>query len=117
MCIIIKPKFLKLKIKSINLSWLAVENATTFFRSNQPIAKVLDKNEVNSLNTIKIIKILVFKTIENFTAKNTLATTIVDECKSDDTGVGLSMAIGSHQLKIKSEDFLKIDKIKIKIIV
>jgi len=40
----------------------------------------------------------------------TLATTIVDECKRDETGVGLSIAIGNHQLKIKSEDLPKIEK-------
>jgi len=42
--------------------------------------------------------------------KVTLATTIVEECKRDDTGVGLSIAIGSHQLKIKSEDLPKTEK-------
>merc|ERR1712066_964307 len=52
------------------------------------------------------------KIIDNVTP----ATTIVDECKSEDTGVGPSIAMGSHQLKIKSEDLPKIDKIKIKII-
>lgn len=40
----------------------------------------------------------------------------MDECKSDDTGVGPSMAMGSHQLKIKSDDLPKIEKHKIKII-
>jgi len=47
----------------------------------------------------------------------TLATTIVDECKRDETGVGLSIAIGSHQLKIKSEDLPKTEKHINKIIV
>jgi len=46
----------------------------------------------------------------------TLATTIVEECKRDETGVGPSMAIGSHQLKIKREDLPKIEKHKSKII-
>lgn len=41
---------------------------------------------------------------------------MVDECKREDTGVGPSIAIGNHQLKIKSEDLPKIDKTKIKII-
>jgi len=35
---------------------------------------------------------------------------MVEECKSDDTGVGLSIAIGSHQLKIKSDDLPKTEK-------
>lgn len=45
----------------------------------------------------------------------TPATTIVDECKSEETGVGPSIAIGNHQLKIKREDLPKIEKHKIKI--
>merc|ERR1712178_432380 len=48
--------------------------------------------------------------------KVTLATTIVEECKSEDTGVGLSIAIGNHQLKIKSEDLPKTEKHNNKII-
>ena len=35
---------------------------------------------------------------------------MVEECKRDETGVGLSIAIGSHQLKIKSEDLPKTEK-------
>lgn len=35
---------------------------------------------------------------------------MVEECKRDDTGVGLSIAIGSHQLKIKSDDLPKTEK-------
>jgi len=35
--------------------------------------------------------------------KVTPATTIVDECKSEDTGVGPSIAIGNHQLKLKEK--------------
>jgi len=46
--------------------------------------------------------------------KVTPATTIVEECKSDETGVGLSIAIGNHQLKTKSDDLPKIEKHKIK---
>jgi hypothetical protein len=41
---------------------------------------------------------------------------MVEECKSDETGVGPSMAIGSHQLKIKREDLPKIEKHKSKMI-
>jgi len=35
---------------------------------------------------------------------------MVEECKRDDTGVGLSIAIGSHQLKIKRDDLPKTEK-------
>jgi hypothetical protein len=34
----------------------------------------------------------------------------VEECKRDDTGVGLSIAIGNHQLKIKRDDLPKTEK-------
>lgn len=40
---------------------------------------------------------------------------MVEECKSEDTGVGPSIAMGSHQLKIKREDLPKIEKHKSKI--
>jgi len=42
---------------------------------------------------------------------------MVEECNKDDTGVGLSIAIGNHQLKIKSEDLPKTEKHINKIIV
>jgi len=35
---------------------------------------------------------------------------MVEECKRDETGVGLSIAIGSHQLKIKRDDLPKTEK-------
>lgn len=44
---------------------------------------------------------------------------MVDECNREDTGVGLSIAIGSHQLNKINEDLPKIEneiKIKIKIL-
>lgn len=103
-------KFKNLTVKSINLSWLVVLKATTFFKSNQPKARRPEKKEVKILNNLKIDKNFVEYNLLNFTDKNTLATTIVEECKSDETGVGPSMAIGSQKLKPKSEDFLKIDK-------
>lgn len=34
----------------------------------------------------------------------------MEECKRDDTGVGLSIAIGNHQLKIKRDDLPKTEK-------
>lgn len=42
--------------------------------------------------------------------KNTLATTIVEECKRDDTGVGLSIALGNQEQKIVIEDLAKTPK-------
>lgn len=38
---------------------------------------------------------------------NTPATTIVEECNKLDTGVGLSMALGSQLLKTVNEDLVK----------
>jgi hypothetical protein len=38
---------------------------------------------------------------------NTPATTIVEECNKLDTGVGLSMALGSQLLKSVNEDLVK----------
>jgi len=112
---IIKPKLNKIILKHIRPSWLVVENATTFFKSNQNLAKILENMDVKIPKVPKTkikLKLYVWdKTIERVT----LATTIVDECKSEDTGVGPSIAIGNHQLKTKSEDLPKIEKHKIKI--
>jgi len=43
---IIKPKLNKTILKHINLNWLVVENATTFFKSNQNVAKIPENMEV-----------------------------------------------------------------------
>jgi len=40
----------------------------------------------------------------------TLATTIVEECKSEETGVGLSMALGSQEQKTVIDDLAKTPK-------
>lgn len=40
----------------------------------------------------------------------TLATTIVEECKSEETGVGLSMALGNQEQKINIDDLAKTPK-------
>jgi len=55
---IIKPKLNKVILKHINLSWLVVENATTFLRSNQNLAKILENIEVKILKVPKIKIIL-----------------------------------------------------------
>lgn len=51
---IIKPKFSKIKLKHIKPSWLVVENATTFFKSNQNVAKILENMEVKIPKVPKI---------------------------------------------------------------
>jgi len=42
--------------------------------------------------------------------KNTLATTIVEECRREDTGVGLSIALGSQEQKTVIEDLANTPK-------
>jgi len=114
---IIKPKFIKIILKHIKPSWLVVENATTFFKSNQNVAKILENIEVKIPKIPKIKMKLKLYIKDKSIDKVTPATTIVDECKSEDTGVGPSIAIGNHQLKTKREDLPKIEKHKIKSIV
>jgi len=43
-------------------------------------------------------------------SRNTLATTIVEECKREDTGVGPSIALGSQEQKIVIEDLARTPK-------
>lgn len=74
---------------AINAKFTAVENAMTFFTSTNdtfnPIIII-----PTQLNTVNIIG------MDHKEAKYIPATTIVDECNNDDTGVGLSMAIGNQ---------------------
>jgi len=43
---IIRPKLNTVILKHISLNWLVVENATTFLRSNQKVAKIPENIEV-----------------------------------------------------------------------
>jgi DNA-directed RNA polymerase subunit H (RpoH/RPB5) len=113
---IINLKLNKVITKHINLNWLVVENATTFFKSNQNLAKILENIEVKIPKVPKIKIKLKLYMYDKIMDKVTLATTIVDEWSKDDTGVGLSIAIGNHQLKIKRDDLPKIEKHNNKII-
>jgi len=54
----IKPKLNKDILKHISLSWLVVENATTFFKSIQNEAKTLENIEVKIPKQPKIKIIL-----------------------------------------------------------
>jgi len=51
---IINLKLNKIILKHINLSWLVVENATTFFKSNQNVAKIPENMEVKIPKVPKI---------------------------------------------------------------
>jgi len=64
-----------------------VEYAIFFFTSKCPTI-FMDNN--NTITTI----IFIFTVISII--RYTLATTIVEECNKDDTGVGLSMATGNQ---------------------
>lgn len=55
---IIKPKLNRVILKHISLNWLVVENATTFFKSNQNLAKILENIDVKILKVPKIKIIL-----------------------------------------------------------
>jgi len=79
-----------------------VLSATIFFLSNQA-----GKNS----DMIKIAVSLKTKLPLSIIDNITLATTIVEECSSDDTGVGPSIAIGSQYLITQIADFLKIASI------
>lgn len=69
--------------------WIEVEYAIFFLISKCPII-LIDNN-----NTTKII-MLILSPINII--KYTPATTIVDECNKEDTGVGLSIATGNQYL-------------------
>ena len=58
----------------------------------------------------KFITLLLNKLI-NRIYKKILATTIVEECKREETGVGLSIALGNHGWKKNKDDLDIIDKI------
>lgn len=81
---------------SMILNWEVVLNAIIFFISNQLEANTLDIIVVNLLKKVIISIEVWFNIKENFILSNTLATTIVDECSNEDTGVGLSIAIGNQ---------------------
>lgn len=82
-----------LTLINISLNWEVVEKATIFFKSYQHILKILEKKVVRALNNINNVKLVNQLTLKH---KKILATTIVEEWSNEDTGVGLSIAIGSQ---------------------
>lgn len=82
----------------INPSWLEVENAMIFLISFWVRAHIAVNSVVMAPKHRVIVCIIVLCSIRgwNRISRNTPATTIVLECNRADTGVGPSMAEGSH---------------------
>ena len=98
-------------------NWLVVLKAITFFMSNWLIPHSALDNIVNALSIVTNSPIEEFKLSHNRISKNTPATTIVEEWSNDETGVGLSIALGNQGWKKNWEDLaiiLKNKKKKIK---
>jgi hypothetical protein len=77
-----------------------VERATIFFKSISTRAAVLAKKAVNLPASPKKTKLnLSLKTYLNRINKYTPAVTKVEECTSEDTGVGAAIAAGSQAEK------------------
>jgi len=86
-CIKQTPYILQDTARNIVTKWTDVLSAIIFFLSNQAgknrdIITIADRPKIR----------LPLSIIDNMT----LATTIVEECSNDDTGVGLSIAIGNQ---------------------
>jgi len=73
-----------------------VLKAIIFFLSNHA-----GRNNDIMIKAVTLNTILPLSIIDNMT----LATTIVEECKSEETGVGLSMAMGNQYPIIHKADF------------
>lgn len=91
----------------ISPSWLDVENATIFLMSFCIIAHIAVNSVVNAPKHRVIVSIvLLFSNIGwNRMSKKIPATTIVLEWSKADTGVGPSMAEGSHGWRLNCADF------------
>lgn len=74
---------------AINAKLTAVEKAITFFTSTSDTLRLIIIIPTQ-LNTVNIIG------IDHKEARYIPATTIVDECNNDETGVGPSIAIGNQ---------------------
>lgn len=83
---------------TIRPSWLRVDSAIIFFRSDSVLAAVLDINIVeeptNSRKTSR--SLLCIKKVCVRTNRKTPAVTRVEECTRADTGVGAAIAAGSQ---------------------
>lgn len=91
----------------INPSWLVVDSAMIFLMSRWVVAAAA-ANAVVVAPSIKqqvIIVLLLCRIGCSRISRNTPATTIVLECRRAETGVGPSMAEGSHGWRLNCADF------------
>jgi len=93
-----KQKFLNPRPKRIIIipNCLRVDKAITFLRSDSKMAQILEISIVR-IPVMKIkYKELSFIKSNKRNIKNTPAVTKVEECTSEETGVGAAIANGSH---------------------
>ena len=96
----------------IRPSWLDVEKAMIFLMSFWVRAQIAVNNVVRAPRQSIVVKIKLLLVVRgwNRTSRKIPATTIVLECSSAETGVGPSIADGSHGWRPKSglhpEDFM-----------
>lgn len=95
------------RVTIINPSWLDVENATIFLMSFWVRAQIAVNRVVIAPRHSMAVKIVLLLEISGWNRinKNTPATTIVLEWSSAETGVGPSMAEGSHGWRPNWADF------------
>lgn len=86
------------RVTIISPSWLDVENATIFLMSFWVRAQIAVNRVVMEPKHSIAVKMVLLLEISgwNRISRNTPATTIVLECRSAETGVGPSIAEGSH---------------------
>ncbi len=86
-----------------------------FFTSDCLMLQIPLNNIVILLKNLIKFKLRNLKQFTNRINKKTLATTIVEECNKEDTGVGLSIALGNQGWKKNCEDLAIIQIIKKKL--
>lgn len=91
----------------ISPSWLDVENATIFLMSFWVSAQIAVNRVVIAPKHSIVVRMVLLLEMRgwNRISKNTPATTMVLECSSAETGVGPSMADGSHGWRPNWADF------------
>lgn len=94
----------------INPNWEVVLCAIIFLISCAPTPFKAPINMVKDARKANTFTVTELKKGKSRSNKKTLATTIVEECKRDDTGVGLSMAFGNQGWKKNWDDLEMIEK-------
>lgn len=107
MCRKARCGMLRPRVTIIRPSWLEVENATIFLISFWVSAQIAVNKVVIAPRHSMAVRMVLLLEISgwNRISRNTPATTIVLEWSSADTGVGPSMADGSHGCRPNWADF------------